>query len=439
MSAASRARRLRPDIEVVVFERGGDVSYAACMLPYFIAGVVGGRGDLIHYDAEFFRRERHIDVRLRTTVTSIDPVGRSVTFRDESGQEGRLPFDALVLGTGAHAVKPPLPGIDIPGVETLRGFPDGERIKERVDRGGVHRAAVIGGGFIGLEMAEAFRARGAEVTVIELLPALLPTFDPDMTERIERELMDNGVSIRKETRVTGFEPRDGSSDLGYVVANGQRLECDLALVSVGVRPSVGLASEAGIQLGPTGAIKVDARQVTSEPSVLAAGDCAEATHVVTGRPTWVPLGTTANRQGKLAGENAVGGSAQFGGVAGTNITKVFNLGVAQTGLTDQAAEREGFSAAAVKIRSRSRHPAYPGADPVDVKLAFEPEGGRLLGGQIVGTGDAAKRIDTVAAALFAGMTVGELAAVDTSYAPPFSPVWDPVIMAAVQAMKKVRS
>jgi NADPH-dependent 2,4-dienoyl-CoA reductase/sulfur reductase-like enzyme len=326
----------------------------------------------------------------------------------------------------------------MPGVETLRGFPDGERIKNLVDGGGVRNAVIIGGGFIGLEMAEALRARGAEVTVIELLPALLPTFDPDMTQRVERELMDNGVSIRKETRVTGFEPRDGSSDLGYVVAGGQRLGCDLALVSVGVRPSVGLASDAGIELGPTGAIKVDARLVTSEPSVLAAGDCAEATHVVTGRPAWIPLGTTANRQGKLAGENAVGGSAQFRGVAGTNITKVFDLGVAQTGLSEAAAEREGLSAAAVKIRSHSRHSAYPGSGPIDVKLVFEPRGGRLLGGQIVGLGDAAKRIDTVAAALFAGMTVRDLAEVDTSYAPPFSPVWDPVVMAALQAVKKVR-
>lgn len=439
MSAASRARRLRPDIEIVVFESGGDVSYAACLLPYFISGVVGDRDSLIHYDAEFFRSKRAIDVRLHTVVTSIDTTRKSVTFRDAAGKEGTVSFDALVLGTGASAFKPPLPGIDMPGVATLRGVSDGEEIKARIDSGRVRKATVIGAGFIGLEMAEAFTARGIDVTVIELLPTILSTLDTDMSEVVERELRDKGVVLRLGTGVDGFEPRDGTHDLGYVLAGGQRLESDLALVSIGVRPSVRLASDAGIALGATGAIKVDARQVTSEPSVLAAGDCAEATHVVTGRPVWIPLGTTANKQGKLAGENAVGGSARFGGVAGTSITKVFDLGVAQTGLSAGAASEEGFATESVKITSSSRASVYPGAAPVDVKLVFEKVGGKLLGGQVIGTGDAAKRIDTVAAALHARMTVAELAEIDMSYAPPFSPVWDPVAMAALQAVKKVRA
>ncbi|MCK4915867.1 MAG: FAD-dependent oxidoreductase, partial [Candidatus Eisenbacteria sp.] len=291
----------------------------------------------------------------------------------------------------------------------------------------------------GLEMAEALVSRGITVTVIELLPTVLSTFDPEMSELVERELLDKGVSVRKNTGVEGFEPRDGSTELGYVVAGGQRLEADLALVSVGVRPAVGLAAAAGVELGRTGAIKVDARQVTSEPSVLAAGDCAEATHVVTGRPVWIPLGTTANRQGKIAGENAVGGSARFGGVAGTNIAKVFDLEAAQTGLTERAASEEGLAATSVRIRSLSKARAYPGAEAVHVKLVFEPEGGRLLGGQIIGREGAGKRIDTIAAALHAKMTVRDLADIDMSYAPPFSPVWDPVAMAALQALKKVAS
>lgn len=437
MSAASRARRLRPDIEIVVFERGGDVSYGSCLLPYFIAGLIENRDSLVRVTADSFRNERHIDVRLNTEVTSVDRVGRTVCFRGPEG-DGEMSFDALVLATGAAAVKPPLPGIDMPGVATLRTLADGESLRADLESSAVKNATVVGAGYIGLEMAEALSSRGAAVTVIELLPTVLSTFDPNMSEFVERELHDRGVIVRKGVGVEGFEPRDGGSRLGYVVAGGQRLEADLALVSVGVRPAVGLASAAGLELGRTGAIKVDARQVTSEPSILAAGDCAEAQHIVTGRPVWIPLGTTANKQGKLAGENAVGGSARFGGVAGTNIAKVFGLEAAQTGLTEHAASEEGLTAAAVTIRSVTKAHAYPGAGEIRVKLVFEPDGGRLVGGQIIGKEGAGKRIDTVAAALHAKMTVADLAEVDMSYAPPFSPVWDPVAMAALQASKKVR-
>ena len=438
MSAASRARRLRPDVEIVVFERGGDVSYGSCLLPYFVSGLIESRDSLIRVRADSFRNERHIDVRLNTEVTALDAVKRTVTFRGPGGDGGELTFDALVLATGASAVKPPLAGIDIPGVATLRTLADGESLRRRIESGGVTNAAVVGGGYIGLEMAEALAARGATVTVIELLPTILSTFDPDMSAVVEGELRAVGVAVRKDTRVEGFEPRSGSHDLGYVIAGGQRLEADLALVSVGVRPSVGLASAAGLELGRTGAIKVDARQVTSVPSILAAGDCAEAMHVVTRHPAWVPLGTTANKQGKLAGENAVGGSAQFGGIAGTNIAKVFGLEVAQTGLTEGAAVDEGLKAVAVRIRSLTKAHGYPGGGEIHVKLVFEPDGGLLLGGQIIGREGAGKRIDTIATALHARMTVADLADIDMSYAPPFSPVWDPVAMAALQAVKKVR-
>ncbi|MFH1688821.1 MAG: FAD-dependent oxidoreductase [Candidatus Eisenbacteria bacterium] len=439
MSAASRARRLRPDVEIVAFEAGGDVSYGACLLPYFVSGVIASRDSLVRVEADSFRKERRIDVRLNTEVTALDPVKRTVAFRGPDGSNGSLSFDALVLATGAAAVKPHLPGIDIPGVTTLRTLADGENLRKRLESGGVRKATVVGAGYIGLEMAEALASRGITVTVIELLPTVLSTFDPDMSELVEGELRAMGVMVRKETGVKGFEPQDGAHDLGYVVAGGQRLEADLALVSVGVRPSVGLASAAGLELGRTGAIKVDARQVTSVPSVLAAGDCAEAMHVVTRRPVWIPLGTTANKQGKLAGENAVGGSAQFGGVAGTNIAKVFGLEVAQTGLTERAAAEEGLTAASVRIKSLTKAHGYPGGGEIHVKLVFEPEGGRLLGGQIIGREGAGKRIDTIATALHARMTVADLADIDMSYAPPFSPVWDPVAMAALQAVKKVRT
>jgi len=437
MSAASRARRLRPDIEIVVLEQGNDVSYGACSLPYYISGVISDRGDLIRYDAEFFRRERRIDVRLGARATRVDPRGRAVAFRSADGPEKTLDYDALVLATGARPVRLPIPGSDLPGVFALRTLDDGDAVRRFLGDRAVERATVVGAGYIGLEMAEALAVRGASVTLLELLPTVLSTYDPDMSAIVERELLDRGIILHKETRVDAFEPRDEEPRVGYVVASGRRFAADLVLVSAGVRPATELASAAGIELGRTGAIRVDRRQVTSEPTVLAAGDCAESPHVVTGRSTWIPLGTTANKHGRIAGENAVGGNVRFGGVAGTNATKVFELEVAQTGLSTAAAGEAAIFADSVKISSTSRSHSYPGAAPLAVKLVFEKQSGRVLGAQIVGREGAAKRVDTVAAALHAGMTVAELAEIDMSYAPPFSPVWDPVLIAASQALKKL--
>lgn len=438
MSAASRARTLRPDVEIVAVEKGRDVSYGACSLPYFVADVIHDRGDLVAYDADFFRRERRIDVRLETEAVSIDPRKRTVTLKAAAGGTDTLPFDSLVVATGARAVKVTLPGVDLDGVFTLRTLEDGEALKRTISGGDVKRAAIVGGGYIGLEMAEAFAARGIAVTVIELLPALLSTYDTDVSDIVEKELLRNGVTVSKGAKVEGFEPDSGGRRVGYIVAAGRRIATDLALIAVGIRPAVDLARSAGIELGATGAIRVDARQVTSEPSVLAAGDCCEASHVVTRRPVWIPLGTTANKQGRIAGENAVGGSRVFGGVAGTNATKVFNLEVAGTGLSTEAARKEGLDIESVRITASSRSHAYPGAAPIAVKLIFERGTGRLVGGQMVGREGVAKRIDTIAAALHAGMTVSQLSDIDMSYAPPFAPVWDPVLVAAGQAQKKLR-
>ena len=438
MSAASRARRLRPDIEIVVLEQGRDVSYGACSLPYYISGVIPDRADLVRYDADFFRRERRIDVRLGARATRLDTRARVVAFRSEGGaQEESLDYDALVLATGARPVRLPIPGSELPGVFALRTLDDGDAIKRYIGERAVQRVTVVGAGYIGLEMTEALAARGASVTLLELLPAVLSTYDPDMSAIVERELLDRGIIVHKETRVEALEPRGGEPRVGYVVASGRRFATDLVLVSAGVRPATELASEAGIELGRTGAIRVDRRQVTSESTVLAAGDCAESPHVVTGRSTWIPLGTTANKQGRIAGENSVGGNARFGGVAGTNATKIFGLEVAQTGLSTAAAAEAAIYADSVRISSTSRSHSYPGAVPLEVKMIFEKQSGKVLGAQIVGREGAAKRIDTVAAALHAGMTVSDLAEVDMSYAPPFSPVWDPVLIAASQAVKKL--
>jgi len=450
MSAASRARRLRPDVEIVVLERGDIVSYGACSLPYYISGVVASRDDLIVHDAEFFRRERHIDVRTGTEAVKLHPRDRTVVCRTALGEES-ITYDALVLATGAAAVRPPLPGVDLPGIFTLRSVPDGDAIRDRLTALGAGesrsetgvdpvpgsiRAAIVGGGYIGLEMAEALAARGARVTIIELLPNVLSTYDNDMSDLVLRELLNRDIIVRTETRVEGFE-EGGDGHVGCVLAGGQRLSTDIVLISVGVRPRVEFAAAAGIDLGRSGAIAVDPRQITSEPGVLAAGDCAESPHIVTGRSTWIPLGTTANKQGRIAGENAVGGDLRFSGVAGTNVTKIFGLEVAQTGLSIAAAESEGFAPGSVRISGTTRSHAYPGSGRITVKLIFDQETGRLLGGQMVGVEGVAKRIDTLATALAAQMDVRALAALDLSYAPPFAPVWDPILIAANQAVKKL--
>ncbi len=435
MSAASRARRLRPDVEIIVLERGRIVSYGACSLPYYVSGVVDKRDDLIAYEADFFRRERHIDVRLESNALVLDPRARTVTYDHPGGTE-TIKFDALVIGTGARAAIPPLSGMELRGVFTLRTIPDGDAIRQFIEDRNVRNASVLGGGYIGLEMAEALVERGIKVTILELLSSVLSNYDPDMSEIVSRELMDKGVIVRTETKVDGFEKGTGEA-VGYVVAGGQRLPSEMVIVSAGVRPNTALAESGGLELGKSGAIRVDARQITSEPSILAAGDCSEAVHMVTGRPTWVPLGTTANRQGRIAGENAVGGSRRFAGVAGTNVTKIFGLEAAQTGLSTRAAEEAGLAVDSARIRSRSRSHAYPGGGPLTVKIVFEKETGRVLGAQIIGAEGAAKRIDTVATAIYGRMTVSDLAAIDMSYAPPFSPVWDPVLVAAGQAVKKL--
>jgi len=368
---------------------------------------------------------------------ALDARGKTITYEDlDRGGQETLDFDALVIGSGARPIKPPLPGVDLPGVFVLKRLAEGEAIKRFLETQPVERATVVGAGYVGLEMAEALKARGVEVTVVELLPQVLPNFDADMAEIVERELLDERVIVRKERKVESFEPGDTGA-VGYTVAGGQRVATDMVLLSVGVRPVTELAAGAGIALGATGAIGVDARQVTSESAILAAGDCCEATHVVTGKPAWIPLGTTANKQGKIAGENAVGGNAQFGGIAGTNVAKIFGLEAAQTGLTLGGAEREGRAADSVKIKARTKSHAYPGVGDIVVKLVFEKNTGNLLGGQIIGREGAGKRIDTLATALFARMTVAELAQIDMAYAPPVSPVWDPVLIAANQAVKKL--
>lgn len=424
MSAASQARRLRPDLEVVVLERGGWTSYSACGIPYLVGGEVAGPEDLVARTPEQ-HRANGIDVRLHHEATGIDLDRREVEVRDlAAGGTSTVGFDQLLVATGARPVRPELPGIDGPGIHGVQTLDDGAALLERVRRQPCDRAVVVGGGYIGLEMAEAFVRHGSEVVLVEGGPHPMHTLDPDMAGRLVAPLEALGVQLRLGARVAGFEP--GAVHLD----DGSSLPADLVVLGLGVQPNAAIAAEAGIEVGAHGALRVDRRQRTSAEGVWAAGDCATSHHLVSGREVHVALGTVANKQGRVAGTNLGGGSATFAGVVGTAITKVCSLDVGRTGLTEREAEAAGFEAESVVVESTTRA-GYLGDPPeMAVKLLAERGSGRLLGGQIVGGPGAGKRIDTIAVALHARMRVDEVAALDLAYSPPTGTVWDPVALAA---------
>ena len=435
MTAASRARRLRPDWRITVFERGDYVSFILCGLPYYVDDVIASHGSLIVYTPEFFEKERRIEVRTRHEVRRIDPQQRILEVVDlRSGQTFTHGYGKLVVATGAEAVRPKLDGIGLGNVFVLRSIDDGRRIKAALQGGGLRHALIIGAGYVGLEMAEALTVAGLETVLIEATGSVLPASEPEIAEAVERELTEHGVQVRKEEVVEHLE---GGQRVERAVASRGEYPANIVVVSVGVRPAVALLRQAGIALGPTGAVATSERMETNLAGVYAAGDVAEAHHLVTGKAAWVPLGTTANKQGRVAGENAAGGSAVFPGIVGTAAVKVFGLEVARTGLTEAQAREAGFDPVAVTIEHPSHAGYYPGATMLRVKLVADRPSGRLLGGQIVGREAAAKRIDVLAAALHARMDVEAITALDLSYAPPFATAWETVQIAAQQVIGKL--
>ncbi|GIX06520.1 MAG: NADH oxidase [Candidatus Poribacteria bacterium] len=426
MSAASKAKREAPEVEVVVLERSDYVSYAACGLPYLLEGVVEAPERLIARTAEQ-HRARGIDVRLRHEAIGIDVRRRVVTARTPEGERD-FSYDKLVLATGARPRRPAFAQAQLEGVFVLRSIPDALQIQEYLERFRPRRALLVGGGYIGMEMAEALRVRGLEVTLLEHGPQILKSLDPEVAGLVAEVLSEHGVRILYEREVVELI---GTSRVQAArLADGVLIECDLVVVGAGAVPNSELAREAGIALGEKGAIRVDPAQRTSAFHVFAAGDCAEARHVVLNRNVYIPLGTTANKQGRVAGENAVGGFAQFGGVAGTMVCKVFDRAFARTGLSDAQAAQNGFIPKSALIEAEAWAHYYGKPPTIAVKLTYDERTRRLLGGQLVGDASVAKRVDVVAAALHAGMTIDQFAQLDLSYAPPFAPVWDPLLVAA---------
>ncbi|TFV69932.1 flavoprotein oxidoreductase [Blastococcus sp. CT_GayMR20] len=436
-SAASQAKKRQPDLDVVMFERGRATSYSACGIPYWISGAVEDEAALIARTPDQ-HRAAGIDVRMRTEAVGIDLDRRVVHWRDlDGGGEGDEPFDDLVYATGSVPMRPPVPGIDAEGVYGVQVLDDGVALREELARGSVRRVVVVGGGYIGLEIAEACRVRGLDVTVVDRSSTPVGTFDPDVGELIAEAVRREGVEMVLSDGVAAIDVGPDGRARAVVTGSGRELPADLVVLGLGVRPNVRLAQESGIPLGTSGGVAVDARMRTRIDGVWAAGDCVESRHRLSGQRVVVALGTHANKQGRVAGLNIGGGYATFPGVIGTAITKVCDTEAARTGLSSAEADAAGYSFVKAAVDSTTRAGYFPGAAPIRVTMIAERRSGRLLGAQIVGREDAAKRIDALAICIWNEMTVDEILSLDLSYAPPFSPVWDPVLIAARKAFEAV--
>jgi NADPH-dependent 2,4-dienoyl-CoA reductase/sulfur reductase-like enzyme len=434
MSAASEARRTNPDLEIVAFDRGAHASYSQCGMPYWLGGVVAPRERLTARSIAAFTR-RNIAVRLSHEVLAVDPERRVVRVWDaEGGRELDEPYDHLLLATGASPVEFPIPGRQLEGVFHLDVLEDAIRIDAFLERERPERVVIVGGGYVGLEMAEALTRRGLAVAVVERDEQLFPGVDFELAGPLEAELERRGVDVSLcDAIANACEGRHGQVE--RVHTNRGMIAADLVLLSTGVRPTTELAAAAGVRSGATGAVAVDARQATSVAGVYAAGDCAEHFHRVLGAPAWVPLGTTAHKQGRVAGRNAAGGEAVFAGIVGTAVLKVFDLGVARTGLSEREAGTAGLAVETVVLESTDQAGYMPDAEGLTVKLVVEKTTGRLLGGQAVGRRGADKRVDVLATALYAGLALAQLAQLDLAYAPPFNSAWDPLQAAATKLMR----
>jgi NADPH-dependent 2,4-dienoyl-CoA reductase/sulfur reductase-like enzyme len=434
MSAASRAKRHNPDLNVIVLEKSRDVSYSACGMPYNIADPGRSIEDLIVRPAEVFRQKQGIDLRLEHVVEGIKRDEKKVFGTILGAERFEISFDKLLIATGASALKPDLPGFDLPGVMVLKSLAEGRAIKNFIRQSKVKKAVIIGMGYIALEMCEALVALDIKVDLVKPRERFLPKFAPELAATIQAELENEGVNLFPGHAVQRIER---SGDRMITVADDLALMGDMILVATGVRPNSEIAARAGIQLSLNDAIAVDQTCQTSHADIYAAGDCADAVHVVTGQKTWIPLALRANRAGWAVADNVCGKPIHLDGIVGTAVFKVLDLEVARTGLAYEEAERAGFDPVEASITSRSRAHAHTGSLSIQVHMVGDRKNGRLLGVQMVGKEGVAHRINAAAVALHAKMGVRDFIQCDLAYAPPFGPVWDPLLTAANQLAKKI--
>lgn len=435
MSAASRAKRTMPEMDVIVLEKTEDVSYSACGMPYNIADADRDMDDLVVRTADVFRKKQGIDLLTGYHVKSVDTKNRLVSGTIRHNREPfRFFYDRLLIATGGRPTIPAGNGFDLPGVVALKNLKDGRKIKAHIREHAVKKTVIVGMGYIGMEMAEALRKRNIDVEMVKPGPDLLPWMARELAGVVGRELDTNRVKLHLGCEIKGIEK---TADRLHVVCNDRTLTAEMVLVAIGIEPNSELAAEAGIETGIGNAIAVDHKLQTSNERIYAAGDCADAYHVVTGQKTWIPLALRANRAGWAVADNVCGKATQLEGIAGTAVFKVFDLEVARTGLSLEESHRGGFDPVDVTIQSRSRAHAHPGAETIWVNLIGDKISGRLLGAQMVGREGVAHRINAAAVALHNRMTVAAFAQTDLAYAPPFGPVWDPLLTVANVLLKKM--
>lgn len=436
-SAAARARRLSEDAQIIVFERGPHVSFANCGLPYFVGGEIVEPDALLLQTPDSLRDRFNLDVRVRTEVTGIDRDAKRIKARElENGREYEQPYDALVLSTGAAPLRPPIPGIDRAGHFTVRNIPDVEQITAWIRDCPACRAVVVGGGYIGLEMAEQLKRRGLAVTIVEALPQVMAPLDPEMAAWLHQELHAHDVGLHLNDPVAGFAPPTPAEPARasiVVLKSGRRLPADLVVLGLGVRPETGLAKRAGLEIGALGGLRVNEHLQTSDPHIWAVGDAVEVRDAVTGAWSLIPLAGPANRQGRIAADNIFGRPARYEGTWGTAILRLLGLTAGCTGASEKCLRKAGIAYQAIHLHPGSHAGYYPGAEPIAMKVLFAPDTGKLLGAQAVGRDGVDKRLDVLATALQAGRTVEDLAGLELAYAPPYGSAKDPVNFAGMVA------
>lgn len=434
VDAASAARKTDRTAEITLITEEKNAGYSRCGLPFVLEGKIPSFQDLIVFPPSFYQMMK-LNLKTETKVTKIDTGKKVVEAVDKTGKTEEIPYDSLIIATGASAFTPPIKGREKQGIMPLRTIEDGERIEKAI-REGAKSAVVMGAGLIGLETAVALNERGLKVTVVEMLPQVLPAMlDPDMAKMVDEMLRQKGINILTGKPVEEFL---GADKVTGIMAGGEQINADLFISAFGVRANIQLATDAGIALGETRLIKTNPRMETSIKDVYAVGDCVESINMITQRPVVQQLGTVAVRQGKVAGTNAAGGYAVFPGVIGSAVTKLYDAQIGATGLTETAAKRAGIETVTGSITSKTRADYYPGASPIKVKLVVEKESQRIVGVQIIGGEDVTQRINAISLAIQKQMTVRELAKADTAYAPPLNETWEPIVLAAEMALMKLR-
>ena len=440
-SAATRARRLCEEAEIVVVERGPFVSFANCGLPYYLGGEIASEDALRIHTPESLRASFNLDVRVRTEATAINRKARTVTLRDLArGREGEESYDALILAPGAAPLRPPIPGIEREGHFVVRDIPDVQQIDAWIRTHDARRAVIVGGGYIGLEMAEQFARRGLEIAIGEMLPQVMAPLDPEMAAWLHQELRANGVDLHLGDGVAGFEPAgpgEGAAASVVVLQSGARLPADVVILGLGVRPEVALARDAGLEIGERRGIRVDTGMRTSDAAIWAVGDAVEIRHAVTGEWTLMALAGPANHQGRIAADNIFGRESRYRGAVGTAVLRLFSLTAACTGANEATLQRAGIEYHTLHVHPQDHAGYYPGAERLDLKLLYAPDEGRLLGAQAVGKSGVDKRIDVLATAIRAGMSVRDLVDLELAYSPPYGAAKDPVNLAGMAASNQL--